>query len=257
MSTERDSNTPSSSPITIRKLKPDFDEPGKIPRSEIERIVSTCLPGFWFVNPIAIVQSTTESEEAVDVASKRHDNWYRLIQRHRKTTWKKNRQSFDDRMSLAYAYDGVVAIGGVVLPFPWWRDCWRVHIDATKVYSQRPQVNDVLNLGDMNALEDIQAQEVLRILNDESTADDSVHVVFPHLTIRTPKESFLTERVKREGSAWKARLKATIGKERARATPPCVRLGLIIVRESVEVLCRDSILRLLSSEQPESSVPRE
>lgn len=232
-------STPSATRPDVRRCYADLDDPARVPRAEAEQIAAAGRPGFWFVHPLAVVSSPDESDEAFQLCERFHVNWYRLLQRRWKTTWRTVRRQIDDRLLLSYTFDGVVVIRHTIIPYTWWRDCWNVGIDAGRVFSQRPDAIDLLGAGDTKALEELQHAEVQRLQHDG--ADRRIHVVFPHLTISMPSNAFLNVRVDRERDAWKRRFRNALGKEEAATSPPSIRLGQLITGNAATTLDQSNL----------------
>ena len=225
----------------IERLKVAFDDPGQLPRLRAEEIVSRSLPGFWYINPMVAIHASEPSEVVLGLVDKFHQDWYGLSRRRQKGKSQQTRDRIDDRMLLAYSFEGVVVSANVLLPFTWWRDCWEAKLDPASVYRQRREAIDLLRDGNVAGLGQIQASEIQQVLcPDQDFDDDPIHVVLPHLTIRTPSNIFLERRVRKEVSSWKHRLRKTLGKERAAGVPVEVKCGQAIYRGFEIVLFKKS-----------------
>lgn len=238
---------PPAATFVVKRLKPDLDDPGRGPRIACERLLASRGTEPTFVHPLATIEGLTESDEALALADKFHDDWYRRLHRRRKGSWRKTRLQQIGRFSLAYAYDGVVIERGEVIPFSLWKECRKLGVDVGEVYEFRPEAEEHLRSGDIHSLEELQSREVERLAKSDFHSDGRVHVVLPDLTMSLTRELNLGDRIRQERKGWKIKLKLATTGDPTRAIPESVWHGQVVFGGSVERLCKSVLTRAFST----------
>lgn len=106
--------------IQTVRWRPDFETPGVIPYDVAQTIKSERRPGIWYVNPVGTVHASEDSEDFLNAVRKKQGEWYRLLSRRFKNGWRRAKRGEEDLWKLAYEYDGIIVINGVILRFEAW-----------------------------------------------------------------------------------------------------------------------------------------
>lgn len=106
--------------IKTVRWRPDFEHPESRPKSEAHSIKKERRPGIWYVNPVGTVHAFEDSEDFLKAVRKKQREWYRLLSRQFKNGWRRAKRGEEDLWKLAYEYDGIIVINGVILRFEAW-----------------------------------------------------------------------------------------------------------------------------------------
>lgn len=106
--------------IKTVRWRPDFEHPESRPKSEAHSIKKERRPGIWYVNPIGTVHASEDSGDFLKAVRKKQRGWYRLLSRQFKNGWRLAKKEEEDLWKLAYEYDGVIVLNGMILRVKWW-----------------------------------------------------------------------------------------------------------------------------------------
>jgi len=223
-----DSVDDQKSNIEIRKLKPDFEDPGMAPRKEAAHIRKNELSGYWYLNPLFIVYSPEDSEEFARAIQKCQAGWYRLLSKELKNGWRYQKNQEQNQMIVAFEYDGVIIQNGTLIPFSSWQFDQQSSKRKTMNETRRSEAIKLLKQGNLKELEIIQQAEVDRCHLLESSESKNTFFILPHLTISAPPGNEFSRQSKKEQAAWNHTLKRNLSKNLYRKIPSPVRNGIWI-----------------------------
>ncbi|HWL10938.1 MAG TPA: hypothetical protein VNQ76_21195 [Planctomicrobium sp.] len=106
--------------IQTVRWRPNFETPGVIPYDVAQTIKSERRPGIWYVNPVGTVHASVGSADFLNAVRKKQREWYRLLSRQFGNGWRRAKRGEEDLWKLAYEYDGIIVINGVILRFEAW-----------------------------------------------------------------------------------------------------------------------------------------